>query len=284
VTDDLFEYQTYLQGLANQLGEDIARLIGSTDRELVELLLREISKLPKDKRKAHQKLQRLEKTIEELRGKGFDKGLEVSYGTVKELIDAAGSVAQKEILAENAKKQERDIRASRIPKSLSDRQVDDILDYTPLDGRTVRQWFARFQRNDTELIMQTIQRGFVEGHTLETIIRSIRGTKEHNFQNGILETSRQSARMLGRTLVNGASNAARLAMFEANMSPEKVLKFKGIGHRASGIGHRIMTCSTLFHRRGKGGKYCCFSYARCPMPDARCPMPSTVLSTRSFTV
>ncbi|MCL2304294.1 MAG: hypothetical protein FWC43_03020 [Planctomycetaceae bacterium] len=45
------------------------------------------------------------------------------------------------------------------------------------------------------------------------------------------------------------------------MKLEKVLKFKGIGHRESGI----------------GGSFSLITYSRCPMP-------STVLSTRSFTV
>jgi len=49
MTEGLFAYQTRLQGLANKLGDDIAKAIGSTDRELVSLLLREISRLPKDK-------------------------------------------------------------------------------------------------------------------------------------------------------------------------------------------------------------------------------------------
>ena len=61
---DLFAYQTRLQGLANKLGDDIAKAIGSTDRELVNLLLREISRLPKDRKKAHKKLEWLEKNYE----------------------------------------------------------------------------------------------------------------------------------------------------------------------------------------------------------------------------
>ncbi|MCL2304556.1 MAG: hypothetical protein FWC43_04365 [Planctomycetaceae bacterium] len=52
------------------------------------------------------------------------------------------------------------------------------------------------------------------------------------------------------------------------MKPKKVLKFKGIGHRESGI----------------GGSFSLITYSRCPIPDARFPMPLTVLSYHLFTV
>ena len=66
-----------------------------------------------------------------------------------------------------------------------------------------------------------------KGYTLETIIRSIRGTRQYDWRDGILETSRQGARMLGRTLINGASNAARLEMFEVNRDVIDGVKFLG---------------------------------------------------------
>jgi len=75
--------------------------------------------------------------------------------------------------------------------------------------------------------MQVIQRGFVEGHTLEKMIRSIRGTKEFDFKDGILDTSRQSARMLARTLCNGASNAGRMEIYEQNKDVLDGVKFLG---------------------------------------------------------
>jgi len=64
-------------------------------------------------------------------------------------------------------------------------------------------------------------------NTLETLIRSIRGSKEFDFKDGILETTRQSARMLGRTLVNGASNAARMEIYEKNADVLDGVKFLG---------------------------------------------------------
>ncbi|MCL2305730.1 MAG: hypothetical protein FWC43_10340 [Planctomycetaceae bacterium] len=51
------------------------------------------------------------------------------------------------------------------------------------------------------------------------------------------------------------------------MKRKKVLKFKGIGNRESGIGN--------------WRKF--FTYRRFPIPDSRFPMPLTVLSYHLFT-
>ncbi|MCL2305920.1 MAG: hypothetical protein FWC43_11305 [Planctomycetaceae bacterium] len=59
------------------------------------------------------------------------------------------------------------------------------------------------------------------------------------------------------------------------MKPEKVLKFKGIGHRESGIGNR---------ESGIGNWKLEEVFHLSPMPDARFPMPLTVLSHHLFTV
>ncbi|MCL2306323.1 MAG: hypothetical protein FWC43_13340 [Planctomycetaceae bacterium] len=51
------------------------------------------------------------------------------------------------------------------------------------------------------------------------------------------------------------------------MKLEKVLKFKGIGHRASGIGHRESGIGNW--KLEIGGSFSLITYAR--MPDSRCP-------------
>ncbi|MDR3234947.1 MAG: hypothetical protein LBT46_15015, partial [Planctomycetaceae bacterium] len=108
---------------------------------------------------------------------------------------------------------ERDVRRKLMKPELTKKQINNIVSYQPFDGQSIGQWFESYVRSDIDRIFQSVQRGVIEGTTLAGIMQTIRGTET---QAGILQASRNSARMLGRTIINGVANQGRLEMYRQN--------------------------------------------------------------------
>jgi hypothetical protein len=59
--DLLFDYQTRLQGVANDLGDKLARLISTTDADVLKLIVKELPRREKNVRAEIRRLERLVK-------------------------------------------------------------------------------------------------------------------------------------------------------------------------------------------------------------------------------
>ncbi len=116
---------------------------------------------------------------------------------------------------------EEDILTSAIPIEVSFAtvaadQLRAIATSQPFQGRFLREWFNRLERNDQQRIQQALQLGMVEGEPIENIVRRIVGTRAKGFADGILAINRRDAQAVVRTAVNHVSNRARGFVMEAN--------------------------------------------------------------------
>jgi len=190
--EKLFSHHTYLQGVANQLGLDMHKVISASESELAKLITDELRLLVKKNRTtALKKLKELEKKIGELRASGFTEAMGITYDIAKEIaVTASITFAE-----------------AGIKKKLSETQIKNILDYEPHDGQSIAQWFDGYRRADLSRIVQSVQGGFINGHTIETIIKDVRHATA---------TTRDRGRMIARTVLNGTANATRMEVFEEN--------------------------------------------------------------------
>ncbi|MDR3232612.1 MAG: phage head morphogenesis protein, partial [Planctomycetaceae bacterium] len=92
-----------------------------------------------------------------------------------------------------------------MPRSseLTKPQIDDMLNYQPFGGQSIAHWFRKYAEDDLNRIFSAVQRGTVEETlTVPAVMKSVFG------KDGATQMSRNSARMLSRTLTIATANHA----------------------------------------------------------------------------
>ena len=270
ILETVYDYQVRLQGIANSLGIQLATLISSTDDEVVKLLKKELTKKvagssAKDIKKELVRLKNLISVIANIRKSSFDLAKDLLFSTSADVIKTGTDETAKEFnqsLGEQARKE----REERFCKTLTDEQQHAILDYQTIDGKTIGEWFDNWQRSDIERISNAVQRASVEEMSIGNITKIIRGTRENNFTDGILATSKNSAVTLARTVVNGVSNNARVETIKENQDVIDGVKFVGTLD-----GKTCIYCASLDGKVWKGQE---MGQARRPPihPNCRCTL------------
>ncbi|MEI4473563.1 phage head morphogenesis protein [Frigidibacter sp. MR17.24] len=86
----------------------------------------------------------------------------------------------------------------------------------PFQGRLLREWMAGLEAGAAQRVRDAVRIGFVEGETVDQIVRRVRGTRARQYEDGILQISRRDAATIVRTAINHTANVARNATYEAN--------------------------------------------------------------------
>ena len=226
VSDYLYDYQTRLQGVANDLGVRLSALLFTTDAKVLSLLRKE---LPKYKRGALAEMKRLEKIIskiEAVRDPSYSAAKDLILETSADIVQAATTETAKEFnraLAEQRQK----IREKRFCKELTKKQQEAIIDGQGIDGATISDWFWKWKRDDLERLASLTKRASVERMSLAEITRAAKGSIENNYSDGVFTESKVSAARMARTIVNGVSNNARVETIVQNSDAIDGVKFVG---------------------------------------------------------
>ncbi|CTQ45750.1 minor capsid protein [Roseibium aggregatum] len=85
-----------------------------------------------------------------------------------------------------------------------------------IQGRELSSWFDQIADADFGRFQQALRLGFVEGESIDKMVRRITGTRPLNFKDGAREVSRRQVRALVRTAINTASTNAREEVYKAN--------------------------------------------------------------------
>lgn len=91
-----------------------------------------------------------------------------------------------------------------------------IVRQQPIHGRLLDEWFKDLGRKTAMRIGQQVSIGVIQGESPDEIVRRIRGTRDGQFRDGVIEASRREAATIARTAVNSISNRARQATLEKN--------------------------------------------------------------------
>jgi SPP1 gp7 family putative phage head morphogenesis protein len=65
-------------------------------------------------------------------------------------------------------------------------------------------------------VRDAIRAGYLEGESLDQIVKRLRGTRAQGYKDGIFEVGRKQAEAVVRTAVNHTANAARQVSYDAN--------------------------------------------------------------------
>lgn len=95
-------------------------------------------------------------------------------------------------------------------------QIRQTIINKPFDGRTLEQWFESLDTGTQRRLQQEVQRGVVEGLNTQQIVRNIRGTKQFNYADGVLQTTRAQTTAVVKTAFQHTANTARQELFAEN--------------------------------------------------------------------
>ena len=226
VLEYLYGYQTRLQGVANDLAIKLAALTLRTDESVAKLLIKELPLRDADIKKELVRVKKLIVRVEKLRKPTYDAARDLVFETSASVLQKASEETVKECNRALAE-QRRKAREERFCKTLSEKQQKAILDGQGIDGGTIAEWLSKWERADLERITSVCQRASVESLSVDEISKAIRGSKESNFSDGILTTTKVGATMMARTIINGVSNNARVETIKANDDVIDGVKFVG---------------------------------------------------------
>jgi SPP1 gp7 family putative phage head morphogenesis protein len=85
-----------------------------------------------------------------------------------------------------------------------------------IEGRTLRQWWSRQASTTLQRYGETIMAGTIRGDSVNDMVRTLRGTRERQFTDGVFGKSRRDLTTLVRTSTNSIANESRMETFRAN--------------------------------------------------------------------
>lgn len=222
----LYDYQTRLQGVANDLATKLVALVLKTDDELVNLMVKELPKRHADLQEELRRMKHIVAALEKIRRPTYDAAKDLVFETSASVIQKASSQTVREIM-ESLNKQRALIRQKRFASTLTEKQQKAILNGQGIDGSTIAEWFGKWERADLERITSICKRASVEQMSVVDVVKAVRGTEEGRRADGILAATRTGAVTVARTIINGVSNNARVETIKENSDVVDGVKFIG---------------------------------------------------------
>lgn len=206
--DAAVRHQIFLQRYGGTTANKSIRLLNEAQRDLEDRLRKRLARLgPLDRQQFGRGLvttKRMQALLDEVKLQNRD--LRVALG--KQLKKDLRNLAEVEIDIANRRLTEaigvdlNNLRpAPELLRTLSQMKT------VRLRGRTLGQWFHKFEADRFSRVESAVRLGMIEGDTITQIARRIR-------QAG--ETSKIAVNALARTSVNHVANTAREAFYEAN--------------------------------------------------------------------
>ena len=208
------DHQANLSRLGEAWGQIVADALDDTDRKLIANLEDLVADVQANYRrntaKAVNQLEYIRTKIEEIRLRAFVKAEKELRKTVPDLIDNENQWSKK-FLSELTGKSKAEFA------DITSGQAEKLLKNSIQINKTWDQWWTNTAAGDVMRIADVINAGVVNGLTIPQMTRLIRGTKEGNFTDGVLSTSRRYARNMARTLCAGISNQAKDQFYRDNI-------------------------------------------------------------------
>jgi len=98
----------------------------------------------------------------------------------------------------------------------------------PFQGRLLKDWAKNVEAGRMTMIRNTVRQGFVEGKTTADIVKAVRGTKENNYEDGILNRGRRELQAVIQTALSHTAAVARDMSVKANEDIIKAVKWVSV--------------------------------------------------------
>lgn len=199
--------EKYSKGLATK----IVRLLNSADADLVETIGKRMTAIDErgyDLGPATTK--RLNGLLVEIRSINDAVYSKVGKGLKADLADYVEYEAE---WASTGLSSATGISDLNLPTAQYLRQ---LVERSPIDGHLLSSWTDAMSAARQRRVEQAIRLGLVGGETTDQIVRRIRGSKDAQFTDGILQKSRHSAQTMVLTASATVASNARGEVYKAN--------------------------------------------------------------------
>ena len=86
----------------------------------------------------------------------------------------------------------------------------------PFQGRLLREWAAGMEAGRMARIRDALRIGFIEGQTIDQMVRMLRGTRAKKYEDGIIEIDRRNAQTIVRTATSHMAGVVRNNFYGGN--------------------------------------------------------------------
>ena len=101
-------------------------------------------------------------------------------------------------------------------QSIASEQVYAAAAAQPFQGRLLKEWGRKLESDRLDKITNAVRSGFLQGETVEQIVRRVAGTPQLQRQDSVINTSRRDLAVVARTAVNHMAAMARQEFAQAN--------------------------------------------------------------------
>ncbi len=121
----------------------------------------------------------------------------------------------------------------------SARQIYAATVSRPFQGRLLSEWIKGLEDDAASKVRDSVRIGFVEGQTTAQIAKRIRGSRQLNYEDGILAINKRNAEAVIRTAVSHTANFARQSFYDDNAD-----LIKGFRYTATLDGRTTELCAS----------------------------------------
>lgn len=144
-------------------------------------------------------------------------------------------------LAENEAKWAAAIAKRSGASGMKNIRVSTIVKFAAVeDGQTISESIEAAAQEDARRISEVCREGVRKSKPLDQIVKEIRGTKESDYTDGILETTRSEAETIARTGCMGIADEAKMQFYLQNTDV-----IRAIMHVATLSGNTCLVCGNL---------------------------------------
>ena len=208
--DDLFDkaisHQIGLLRFSNSLTREIIKLLNETEEDL-------ITKILKTDGATKEQLEKLLLEIKELNAQVFSSA---GQHLRKELVEFSVYESTYQIAAVSTA-----VGVQMNKPNIA--QLKAVVSDTPFQGRYLKEWLKGMEEARYRRVRDQIRIGYIEGESISSIVRRVKGTRRAKYKDGVLEVSRRDAETIVRTAVNHIATTASEITYKENIE-----LFKGV--------------------------------------------------------
>lgn len=197
----------YAMGVARRL----IAILNRTDARLAADLSEALARLPADSFT----VQRLEALLASVKAMNDAAYQQVSAELSRELQDFAevDTAYRTQLFTQVIPAQ---IQTRYAVASVTPNQVYTAALSRPMQGKLLRDWAGTLADDKLKYVREAVRTGYLQGQTVDQIVRDIRGTKANKYTDGVLQRPRNELQAVVDTAVKHTAAVARDQFEQAN--------------------------------------------------------------------
>lgn len=108
------------------------------------------------------------------------------------------------------------VKNADVTKTLTEAEIKRVINNGVLQNKRWAEWWTHTADVDVQRVAEAVNEGVNNGQTVEEATAVIRGTKDGNYEDGLLSKNRIDARRMARTILAGIANEAKDQFYRDN--------------------------------------------------------------------